>query len=432
LVKKQKSQALDLQKSIIETEKNMVEHNLKVKERAYEDEQRKYEDIVREKEKYFHEQDKILANQEYKQEKYVSNEEKTLWLRKMRKEIDLWNLEVENKKITMFDEQLKQLEAQADVERDKTELIERQLDLEKQKIILAQVEQEKNVKIFKDGKFQWTYDPRKYKEENERLVDMELEFEKFKKDQTLKTQKEKLDNEKKNWDEENYNLKIALDDKKRVLDDERRTFEIHYENVDLMASNSLNNLRTKYNENWTLIIGDLVTKADQAETQYKRLLGYTSGASSLPSGGSGSASSNVSNVSKSLSPAEQAKNNTTLVQNGISPYVPGEKSAAQKRFEKGSADGLESGIVTSTGLHMLHATKSKPEYVLTDPQMKNAINLMIGKTQIPNVNTPNVPNMRNNNVNNSKGDVNYNITIDKVVSSDLTTFINSMKRYIRS
>lgn len=457
-----KETAKELAKDIVENEKKETDRLLKKEEDAF-------EEISTTKERYFHKKDleidekqrlldekqRSLDEQKREQEDYISGAEKTLTLKDFSLKLSDWNNDIQNKKITLFDTEIAQLTAMEKIDRRRMDILNKQLDIEKQKLVVQNVEQEKNVRIFKDGKFQWSSDPRKVREEKEKLSTMELEFAKDTADKVIDIKQKQLeaeerkysdekrliDDEKRLWEEEKYN-------KQNALADSRKIFETKYQDIEALTTKFLQDVYDKFKGKWDEILNYL------AEQKKAITISMPSVVSSGGGGGGGGGGSAWSAPSSNGSVTGSVKNDIAYPSQNPNNYgwtAPATSGTKQSAFSSPaptlSADdwSVMGGPVTyndeggeNYGKGLMAKNIIEPERVLSPEQTKSfnrLVNLMpnilnIIDSIMPKVNIPSFSMAGHNNVaSNSNTTV---INIDKVMTNDANSFINLMKRKIRS
>jgi TP901 family phage tail tape measure protein len=271
-IKKQQEAALSLAKDIIKTEKDTADVALKIREDALNKEER-------DKTLYFKEEELQLT-------KDIANLEKAIF--------DSTEADYESaseKRKQALQDQIDALENKATLDQEAVDRQQKLLDLEKQRQLLANTEKEKNVRMLVGNQWQWVADPRKLKDEREKLAEMESDYATWEADKTIEAKKRQLkaqiDTEdqtakvkKESYEKQKKILEDKLDAEKTAWDlektrrsnalaDERQTLENHYANMDGMAEAYLNGLVTKYGNDWDKINAVLKEKLKETELAFQ-------------------------------------------------------------------------------------------------------------------------------------------------------------------
>ena len=196
---------------------------------------------------------------------------------KLRTDLLDWNLDLQNKKLTGFDDEINALESIDKLERSKIDLLQRQIALAQQRQILENVQNEKDTKIFFDGKFNLVANPLKVIEEKKKLAQMELENSQQNKEDILNVKKEQLNDEKEIWNRSRTSTQRSLEDDTRML-------SLEYEDMDKLVNNNLIALYNTFDGNWNAILANLSSKVDVAKRLSEQIAGYSSGIINQPGG----------------------------------------------------------------------------------------------------------------------------------------------------
>jgi hypothetical protein len=361
----------------------------------------------------------------------------------------------------MFDQELTLLELMEQIDRSRFELMQKQFDLEKQKITLANIEKEKTDKVLEkqsDGKYKWVYksNAKNLREAQETLSEMELKYAQYTNEQILVQKKQALDDEKRLYDDSQYYKKNKLDDEKRLwdeavstqrnkLDDERTIFEKHYADFDVMANNAFVNLRQTYNDNWQTILNDLTEKVDKAKKMYEKLLGYNIVGSSNATGGTSSSTTNVtamSNVNTNnpynfLKTPEQnatTNNTTTTSPFNVSSYIVNSAGKTTGLNSK-LVGAFDSGGVLASGKMGVNLS-GNDEYVLNPTLTDAFLNVINQMPRISNIfsgvlNGHAIPALSTASGSANNNDNSINIENVTVVAQNVDDFLQKFKKMVR-
>lgn len=157
---------------------------------------------------------------------------------------DRWDI-VKDDGIDLLEKELDLLEESEKIEENKTKLSQIQLELDKQKLKLAEVTAEKNVQLYVKGEgFQWVADPRKVQEESEKLSSIQSEYDSEMLSQTKEATKQKK--------------QIEINTLKETNDAKEREYKL----AELDLTTTMNNTKNTIIQNYA-DIGSLVNQEMQ-------------------------------------------------------------------------------------------------------------------------------------------------------------------------
>jgi hypothetical protein len=341
-----KAIALDSATSIIEAQKKIDQYNL--------DQQEKQLDAFKKSQKS--RLDNVQAEIDALREKW-DLEQEIAERNEFTSEISRLNQVaaiLQNNTLTSISDELAK---QLNIEELKKREIEYQNSLlEKQKEIQT-VQAEKNVRLFENGEFSWVADPRKIKDLQDQITDLEKSHNEDRKD-NLDSILEELKGKEASYAEwqkqkdrdamialleqrkEAIEAETALREEKFAL--EQEAFNSHYEHMDILAAQYLDKLKLTYGSKWDEILAVLEGKLSSAEDMYNKLRGYSG--DSL-NGGSTSSGSNDMNSSL----VEQMQSNS----NAWHSASPDEKDKLAKENQSIAkilqAGGVETKYDSKTG-----------------------------------------------------------------------------------
>jgi len=336
---------------------------------------------------------------------------------------------------TDLQNQIDAMQTQADLQKQQEERSAKILEIEKEKLNLSNLQAEKDVRIFQDGKWQWVADPKKVTEQKDKITKLTDDFNKSEADNTLKSQedalKSKIDNynkeleiKNKNYDDQSKALEDLLQkykdrwetekyDRTIAIEDERIAFENRYKNLDVMVANSLDQLKKTYGTKWNEILTVVTDKTSKIQIQYNTLQGYSNVLTGVDVSTVATKSGNTG-VSQAEFNAQQEKNKEAQSgKHGVRYNVDGTIQAY--------ATG---GLNETTGIHMLHGTKEKPELVLNSGDTQNMLEMLKVARQT-NVSQSNIG-LNSTSTTSTKVE-NYNINVGEVVTNDATAFIQNLR-----
>lgn len=316
-----------------------------------------------------------------------------------------------------YEDQIKNLERINSEQKESEERTKRQLDLAKQQEKLTNIASQKNVQLFKDGKWQWVANPQKVREETERLQEMQLDYNKWEADiahqhmiqklrDQIQAEKDLLEAKLEGYDKDIEALKEFLTAQQElyketgepIITSMKELKEALSEVDAAMYSDRLKALESFLGTYNTLLSS---VGSDSIENLYESLLGR-------PSDESGKAhfSKLLSSGKMSLSEIEKAIKN--------SPEYLG-------KFDTGGYTGEWAG--NDGKLAVLH----KKEFVLNEGMAGNLIKILNSSAH-PNINVmkPNIPNITPSGKSNSGTTQNVYITVEKVQTNDAKQFIRNL------
>jgi len=374
------------------------------------------------------EQEKLREEQEKYAEDLIESYQNYV-VKKIEEEIDAWE-EAKKKARESAQEKIDAIQAEIDKleERNKQLEIEeerqkRLADLAKQRELVENIKKEKNVRLYQNGEWTWVADPKKLKEETEKLKKMQEDYHEWEVENFRKAEIEKLQNEIKKIredlkrDEEYYDKKI--ESVQNFLKEYKKLWSLQKEQVttyqDLIQKLSgieqevwdtrLTQL-TKFIEDWNNLASQLNAPTIQIPNVSSKQPINTKDSSTknnatatLPNGQTMPVSiENGKTVTKGLpvgTVVHTAGGNYKIIE-----VKPDGSYIGQKVH--GFSDG---GWVDYTGLAVVHGTPSKPEAFLKHDDAKliyNAANFLkniANNIKMPSINLPKIkiPFFSNNN-----------------------------------
>ncbi len=373
--------------------------------------------------------------------------------------------EAAKEKIKGYEEEIARLTEKNDKQKEEEDRTKRLLDLAKQRDKLNNVQSERNVKMLQaDGSFGWVADPRKVREETEKLQDLQDGYYSWEEDirqkkeiQTLRDQisaiNTELKNEEEKYDNQIKSLNKFIKDQKDLLSG-ANNFQIKNANDLKKALEGIDS---------ELYAGRLEALTNFINT-YNQLTGQLNiGSAPIPSVSIPKTSTTATTTapttttspitgSVTTSPVSGSSGSTsTYSGNSIVDYLKsiGADSSFENRrvlsglgdLYKGTADqnkallvklrGYEGGGINDTpGLAMLHGTKSRPEAIFNTQQLNSLFKLLENPFQLRTslFNAPNVAmagNLGGGGVTNV-----YHLNVGEVKTNDAQGLINNFKNLV--
>lgn len=178
----------------------------------------------------------------------IENEKKLAKTRLDNHEKELKRIKTEaEERIKDYEEEIKKLEEKADLQKEINERKKREYELDKQRQLIENIKKEKNVRIFKDGQWQWVADPRKLREETEKYEEMKKDFQEWEKENDRRHQIELLEQK---IQEERKKVR----QQEILFDKEKEIFEEHYNDIESLVEQKMAKLRQVYGDEWAKII----------------------------------------------------------------------------------------------------------------------------------------------------------------------------------
>lgn len=327
-----------------------------------------------------------------------------------------------------------------DIQEEIETRLKNQNDLIEKQNNLTNIQSEKNVRIYKDGEWQWSADPQAVKSAQDAVNDQIKSNQDFEKSTALKHQIETLST-----------LKQSLADQKKVKDDdyaerlriletnqtnETNVLTLHYSDMNILVDTKLKELKGIYGDNWKDIITQLTTDVGTATTLYNSLadLKAKTGNITPPSTGS-------KNWSGSDKGTVSIGNQTWTAQQINDP-------AYEEEIRKAVVSGKEIKIAQFADGGQLPMWGSNPKlaYVDEGEVISNKIDsklllkasellktIDISKNIMANIPKFNLPNMdlfskrQSSDIN--SGDT-YNFKDITIQADDISSFVNQMKTFV--
>jgi len=450
----------DLLKKTYQNEQNKIMENAKLKkeqlQNSFSEQNRNIEKLLFGDSSQKAEQDRINSLKK-EQDTYISGEEKVYALNLMRTELNKYNSDIQNKKITIYDAELDRLEKIDKITRDDLDTLKKKIEIKQLELKLDNLREEKTIKVLRkqaDGKYAWKFeaDQGAINETESQLASSRIDLIKTQKDKSIKAQEDDL-NQKIDY------MNEVKEIQQKALNGEYKTQEEF--TADMTRVNG--KLSTNYKNMWfgitstqanaSVLMNDyqsnIVTSYATFTTSMKEL------SASLSESVQNSANAllnSVAQLEELARRAEAARATITgqamvsftggSIKNGVPQPENRPSSSANinttlknawTNIQGYHADGIESGAVTKNGTYMLHGSESSPEWVLTTEQMKTFIRNMASKASSSfTIKKPLAPSFYNSgDTSNVKSEV-YSFNIDTIQTNDVTNLINSMKRKIRS
>jgi hypothetical protein len=252
---------------------------------------------------------------------------------------------------TISDELAKQL----GLEEEKAAAIQLQNDIIKQQQILQNVQNEKNVRLFQNGQFEWVADPRKIKEEQDKLTDLQEQFDESKTgtlEDLLSELKDKQEDYSK-WEIEESrkrtiaNLQALMKAKEDEIalrnekfEEEKTAWAQNGIDLNTILTGSLETLKGTYGTKWDEILGVLTNKLTAAKQMYAEMMSMAG--TSTPTGNNNNSSPTTSPTSSAPEKSSQLRYLENLSANGND----GQKKWADNEIKLGRYHtGLREGTV---------------------------------------------------------------------------------------
>lgn len=347
-------------------------------------------------------------------------------------------------KIDGIQQEIDNLNERNELLREEEERLEKLNDLAEQRTKISNIEKEKNVQIYQDGKFVWIADPRALEEETKRLQELEDDYNSWEIENQRRHEIELLE-------DEIEALELKLKKKEEIYDKDIDKLEELLRQQEDLTKQSVDNQITSWDQLITELgelgiayrteLGNIITWID-AYNQAVNGMSIPSNLSGISTGSTGIIATNNSDVDALLnqmsqksqdwydvtSKEEQDKlhqENQKLAdeiakQTGRKPiYDPGTGEWDVLQYKKG-------GVTTKTGLHWLDGTPSNPEYIFNSDQLKRMFNL-----KAPTFNMDNFIPKSKPAITTPTGDTFY-LSDFTVQTNDVNDFLNQMRRRARN
>lgn len=351
---------------------------------------------------------KIQLDDLEKQEQYMSSEEKEYVLQQMK-------LDLQQNHLTIFDEEIAKLETINELKEKDVERLQKQINLEKQRQLVSNIEKEKDVKIYQNGQWTWQANPQKLADAKNELAEKEIDYAKYKREQALADQEKNIQDQI-DAEQKLIDAKAKSYESQEVLyteayDKEKTALEQKYKDMDLLTQQEFENLKIMYNNSYDEIIKNVSDKIDELIRQKSRIDGYKI---TFPN-----------NTSSNRSSSSSSKDYNAIYQDYYKKY----SSNGNIIFD----DGGE-----ASGIGYLKKDTILPERVLS-PEQTSSFNKLV--SHLPNLLksiditkmmfnnfVPNIPKLAFANGNNSTSNTTqYNFSNVTIQANDLDEFIDSIK-----
>ena len=416
--------AKNLISTLLNTQKDIDKKNLEnqLKER----EKQIYDITEAEFEAYKKAKIESLKKQKEENEKFATEEAKEL-VRLLTEQIkleegisykDIVNFndlykEIHNEKIKQYQDTIDMLERSNELEQQRLEREERILEIQELQLKLQNTLNNRNVQILRkkeDGSWEYDYvaDPEKVEELQKQIEEKQKDFDEWEKNNSLKQIKELLQQK---IEQERELIRISEETYNKIAEIETTKFNEHYENMDILAENMLDNLRDTYSNKWDEIINVLQEKVRIAEQEYAKLLGASAAGVSVqipnrniavqtPSTGFGTTPTAESEAyarqlkeavggdREAFRQAEIARTEQVIANRKAQGLDTSAQEAYLDSLLKNTFKFKEGGLVDFTGPAWVDGSKTKPEAFLNPTQTK-----LIGKLADS---LPNMANILNN------------------------------------
>lgn len=278
-----------------------------------------------------------------------------------------------NKRIEGYKVELNALESKKEIEDEIIERQEKQLSLQKAQEQLANAEKEKNVRIYQNGEWQWISDPKEVKSAKEAVEKAQQDLFEFERNISIKRQREIIE---------------------KKIQDEQQSFDNHYNNMERLTLDYLNNLKKIYGDKWSEILNIITANINQVQFMQNNLLN----SAVLPA--------NVNTTYQSIaSPSPSTISSTRSAPKFGQSFI--------KSYDSG-------GLAIGKGI--MFKDTIEPERVLS-PELTKIFDKFV--SILPDIPVLKIPNINNIKSNNNPGVLNsYNIHIDKIETQDAESFID--------
>lgn len=302
--------------------------------------------------------------------------------------------------------QIDALEEKNDLEQESEERAKRLLDISKAQQALNDVLKERTARIYVEGQgWTWQANPEKVQSATEKLQDLQTDYQSWEKQQTLNHQKDALQDQIKYQQDLIKSQEDSFNIQKSIFDEQ-------WKNLDSMSTKLLDQFGTNV-DNATKVLAEKLIALNA------QLAAINSGSMTMPSSLQFGSSSNSSYYA-----------GTTY--NGV-PVDDG--SAIYNNWKANNFD--TGGETQRTGLHWLDGKIGKPERVLSSEQNNSftkLIDMLPKLNMLSNISIPKMPQFNPVLSGNNTPSINnnYTIKIDRVVTENVTDFMNQLKRIVRS
>jgi TP901 family phage tail tape measure protein len=321
-------------------------------------------------------------------------------------------------KIDALQNEIDRLEDRNNLLQEEEERQRRLLDLSKQRQKLENIQREKNVRLFQNGEFVWVADPRKVREETERLQELESDYRQWEVENTrrheiqrlqdqIKSIQNELKKEEDKYDQQIKNLRDFMTEYKRE--------QFNFSQEQLATINTLiEGIKGMENASYA----ERLSMIQKFVTDYNSILNGMKSTSGTLSSPSSSTPSNPLGMSDAdYKTYLQNKKNWDDGINRTRANMANE--ALRRKYGIGSDQYSYSDLAKTT----------PPK---TNDIVKTSVSTRIGVVKRkPIIAKPKIPTLSSRTTGGT-GDTNYNISVDKVQTNDASNFIAQIKGMVRS
>lgn len=324
-------------------------------------------------------------------------------------------------KIDILQQQLDALDKQNDALQEQEDRQKRLKEIEELRLKLENTKNEQNVRIYKDGKWQWVANQIEIDNINNQIKDKQESFDKWEKEIIQKNNRERI--------EEQIKYEQAqIDLRREALDIIKQNTENGMLNINISIGKALTDLNEVYNNKFTTIVDTIKNKVNEASSELMRLQSIMSQINGMSGWGfsnvGGAISNVVSNANNSFNNAVGGSGIGSAIKAGVGGLVGGLINLLPHH----DTGGYIGDNISSNGAL---AVVDKKELILDSMDTKNVLDtIKFNKDILPVFNKFKFPDINNNNIKTPiSGDKIYHFYFDKIVTENVDDFVSQAKTY---
>ena len=183
--------------------------------------------------------------------------------------------EASNARIEAYENEIKRLQEKSDLIQEQIDREKRLADIEKQKNIIANLQQQKTVRVYRDGQWVYEADQQKLIEARERLETMQQDYYEWENNLRRQRQIQALQDSIQFERQQQEEKRKSMERQKEILDaelkNEQLAIEQHYIDMDTLVSEGMDGLKDTYEEKWDEILEVLKDRLERAKSIQRQI-----------------------------------------------------------------------------------------------------------------------------------------------------------------
>lgn len=183
--------------------------------------------------------------------------------------------EASNARIEAYENEIKRLQEKSDLIQEQIDREKRLADIEKQKNIIANLQQQKTVRVYRDGQWVYEADQQKLIEARERLETIQQDYYEWENSLRRQRQIQALQDSIQFERQQQEEKRKSMERQKEILDaelkNEQLAIEQHYIDMDTLVSEGMDGLKDTYEEKWDEILEVLKDRLERAKSIQRQI-----------------------------------------------------------------------------------------------------------------------------------------------------------------